>query len=113
MWLPIATKAFATPHMVCLHTDSATAYNEPLPEVSGSDPYIIRQKTKVDIGGGRTTAVKAGTQTIDGFWSHLRTHITGNPSKMSESLGSMIRMAQYKYWACGRDSLAMLADTLK
>eukprot|EP00971_Amphidinium_carterae_P338308 6475576-Amphidinium_carterae.1 len=73
---------------------------------------IFAKQTKVDIGGGRTANVKSGTQTIDGFWSHLRTHISGNPSKLSDSLDSMIRMSQYSYWAGGKDPLAMLADTL-
>eukprot|EP00971_Amphidinium_carterae_P328022 6459699-Amphidinium_carterae.2 len=42
LWLPIARKAFSTPHMVCLHTDSARAYNDELPGV----PHVHQWYTR-------------------------------------------------------------------
>eukprot|EP00971_Amphidinium_carterae_P245048 4865295-Amphidinium_carterae.6 len=67
LWLPIARKVFLTGHRVCLHTDSARAYNVPVPEVSHTS--VVHQVKKVDgvwvrpIFAKRTTIEIA--QTID------------------------------------------------
>eukprot|EP00971_Amphidinium_carterae_P062153 1230502-Amphidinium_carterae.1 len=126
LWLPIARKVFPTGYRVCLHTDSARAYNVPLADVSHTSvvhqvkkvdgvwvrPIFARQTT-IDIGGGRVAKVKSGTQTIDGFWSHLRDHISGNPARASDSVDGMIRMAQFLYWAGGAEPISKLPGTFR
>eukprot|EP00971_Amphidinium_carterae_P256217 5087097-Amphidinium_carterae.1 len=75
---------------------------------------IFARATHIDLEDGRRVPVKSGTQTIDGFWTHLRSYVVGNPAHGAEleTLDSMVRLAQYHFWAGGQDPVAQFASTL-
>ena len=68
-----------------------------------ANPKYVKLYTHNLPGGGKLR-VKGGTQIIDRFWRHLRSHLGTAPRKPgSDSLRRRIRSAQWTYWNRGRD----------
>jgi hypothetical protein len=119
-------QAFANKHLkdrkVVLHTDGARAYRLKVPGVIHDN--VVHQKKLVIIKGkkvwlkprfvkvavhhlpdkGGKLKVKAGTQIIDRFWSHLRRHLGSNSARVSShALRRKVRSGQWTYWNKGTD----------
>ena len=130
-WKPLAEKCLRD-KMVILCTDGARSYKLRLPGVMHT--WVVHKKKRVKIGGkwrgikpkfvklhthylppkGRKLVVKAGTQIIDRFWSHLRTHLGTGPRKPGTvSLRRRIRSAQWTYWYRGHDLWEKTCEGLK
>eukprot|EP00971_Amphidinium_carterae_P053890 1061197-Amphidinium_carterae.3 len=70
-------------------------------------PVFSKLKT-ITLSNADKVDIKTGTQTIDGFWKHLRSCINGNAAKDeldSDTLDGMIRFSQFQSWAHDRDPL--------
>jgi hypothetical protein len=122
-------KKFAEKHLkgrkVILHTDGAKAYRikvdgvlhdnvvhqKKLVVVKGKNvwlkPKFVKVHTHILPNKGGKLLVKAGTQIIDRFWSHLRRHVNPNSSRVnSAALKRRIRSAQWTYWYKDQDQWA-------
>ena len=96
--------------------------------------WVVHKKKRAKIGGkwrwikpkfvklhthylppkGRKLVVKAGTQIIDRFWSHLRSHLRSGPRKPgSINLRRRVRSAQWTYWYRRQDLWAKTCEMLK
>ena len=114
-WTPFAVKRLKGRNVI-LHTDGARAYamkidgvihdkvihKKKLMEIKGKQVWVKPKFTKVfnhTLPGGKKIKVKGGTQIIDRFWSHLRTHLGKRSSPPgSRALRRRIRSAQWTYW---------------
>lgn len=117
---------FANKHLknrkVVLHTDGARSYRISVPGVLHD--HVVHQKKRVTVNGesvwlkpkfvkvvthklpngGGNLKVKAGTQIIDRFWSHLRSHLKSNSNTVgSHGLRRAVRSAQWTYWFKGQN----------
>ena len=117
-WAPLKEHYLENNNLV-LHTDSARAYKAPITGVVHT--RVVHQVKKVNGVWlpptfsrdakircpltGKKIKVRSGTQTIDGFWTHLRGALRSRPSNKPEVVEEYVRMAQYKYWASGHDPL--------
>lgn len=119
-WKPIADKVLKN-RKVVLSTDGARTYRLKLPGVLHT--WVVHKKKRIKIAGrwtwvrpnyvklfthtlpdGSKLTVKGGTQIIDRFWSHLRSHLGHrNRRPGSASLARRIRSAQWTYWHRGED----------
>ena len=119
-WAPTASK-YLKGRSVILHTDGARAYKMKVDGVihdnichsmklvarSGgsvwSNSTFVKTVTH-NFPGGQKLSVKAGTQIIDRFWRHLRSHMDGNGSEVgSVTLRRRVRSAQWTYGYKGED----------
>ena len=124
-WAPIKEHYLANKNLV-LHTDSARAYKAPITGVVHT--RVVHQVKKVngvwlpptfsrDVKircplTSKKVKVRSGTQTIDGFWTHLRGALRSRPSNKPEVVEEYVRMAQYKYWSSGHDPLEFFRRTM-
>ncbi|CAE6928585.1 unnamed protein product [Symbiodinium natans] len=114
-WRAIGTPLLSDRHVV-LHTDGARAYKLKLPGVCHCNVVHKKKRTIVNkkvvwvkphytkvynlkLPNKKTLKVKSGTQIIDRFWGHVRTHI----KHTSRAPGNLIlrrkiRAAQFTYW---------------
>eukprot|EP00971_Amphidinium_carterae_P006451 127349-Amphidinium_carterae.3 len=67
---------------------------------------------QITLANGDVLDVKSGTQTIDGYWTYLRSCITGGVRDDNASLDAMVRFSQFVYWKQGADSFRSLAVTM-
>ena len=123
LWRPIADQCLSDRPLM-LHTDSARAYKERIPMVRHTS--VIHQMKKVGkkwiqptfvktllmrLPGGKKLKARSGTQTIDGFWTHLKRQVTRcrvcNPNTIDE----FVRFAQ-SYWAQNHDPMDMLRESM-
>eukprot|EP00971_Amphidinium_carterae_P260987 5177525-Amphidinium_carterae.1 len=125
MWRPLTRSCFVKGQPVVLHTDSARAYSLDVPDITHTSivhqlkringvwvqPVFTKVK-EITLSNGDVIQVKAGTQTIDGFWSHLRSNLSGGIKGDNDSMDGMIRMAQFQYWNMGQDAFRALAKTM-
>jgi hypothetical protein len=130
-WKPLAEK-YLRDKKVVLCTDGARSYKLRIPGVMHT--WVVHKKKRVKIGGtwrwikpkfvklhthylppnGRKLVVKAGTQIIDRFWSHLRSHLRSGPRRPgSINLRRRVRSAQWTYWYRGQDLWAKTCEMLK
>ena len=119
-WKPIAKKHLEGRNVI-LHSDGARAYKMKVKGVIHDS--VVHKKKRVTINGksvwqkphytkvcthilpsGKKIKVKSGTQIIDRFWQHLRTHLK-HTSRKPDSPGLMrrVRAAQWTYWHRGDD----------
>eukprot|EP00971_Amphidinium_carterae_P136919 2713197-Amphidinium_carterae.1 len=54
----------------------------------------------------------AGTQTIDGLWQDLREECKARVSGDPDHIDGFIRLAQFKYWCSGMNSMAALGHSV-
>ncbi len=120
-WEPIAKRDIQNKKVI-LHSDGARAYKMAVPGVVHDN--VAHKKKKVKIGNKmvwvrpkfaklvthrlpglrKSVKVKAGTQIIDRFWEHLRSHLkycVRTPG--STTLKNKVRSAQFTYWNKGED----------
>ena len=123
-WQKIAEDHFVGSRVV-IHTDSARAYRAP---VAGClQTLVVHQLKKVDgvwqlpkwstckrldLPGGGSLRVRTGTQTIDGFWSHLRKGIGHCHRSDPKLVNQMVRETQFRYWNSGLDPVKALGQTM-
>ena len=119
-WAPTALK-YLKGRKVILHTDGARAYKLKVDGVihdnvchskkrvvrSGrivwANPAFVKTVTHT-LPDGEKLRVKAGTQIIDRFWRHLRSHLEGHTAGVgSATLRHRVRSAQWTYWHKGAD----------
>eukprot|EP00971_Amphidinium_carterae_P212603 4219394-Amphidinium_carterae.1 len=116
IWAPHAQELVGSDTV--MHTDSARAYKRPIAGVLHTS--VVHQLKKVDgiwvrpvfsqkktVAGpnGDVLEVRTGTQTIDGFWSHLR-EACRYSKRSVESIDAAVRQAQFNYWSQGKDRVA-------
>ena len=124
VWQPIASRWLEHANLV-MHTDSARAYKAPIAGVHHTTvihqlkkiqgrwvPPTFSSTINIKTGKGCKKKFKSGTQTIDGFWAHLRRELRRRPSNRPEVVEEHVRMAQYKYWSSGSDPLEFFATTM-
>ena len=124
IWRPLAKKYLAGRSLI-LHTDSARAYQEPIPGVQHTS--VVHQLKKIKgkwvqpkfvetvkfiKPDGQKLIVKSGAQTIDGFWSHLKRQVTRCHSRTPDTIDQYVRFAQFMYWSQGRDPMEMLKESM-
>lgn len=126
-WAPTASKYLKGCNVV-LHTDGARAYKLKLDGVIHDN--VCHSKKRIGHGGrsgwnnptfvktvthtlpdGQKLRVKAGTQIIDRFWRHLRSHLEGHTAGVgSATLRRRVRSAQWTYWHKGDDLWAKTGE---
>ena len=124
IWRPLAKKYLAERSLI-LHTDSARAYQEPIPGVQHTSVVHQIKKVKgkwvqpkfVETVKFRTPknkrmVVKSGTQTIDGFWSHLKRRVMRCHSRKPNTIDQYVRFAQFIYWSQAEDPMDMLRESM-
>ena len=123
-WQKIAEKYFVGSRVV-IHTDSARAYWAPvrgclqtrvvhqLKKVNGiwTKPIFARN-TLLDMPNGKKLQVRSGTQCIDGFWAHLRSHIGKNHNSDENLVAELLRACQFRFWCSGSDPMIRLGATM-
>ena len=124
LWRPLAKK-YLEGRSLILHTDSARAYKETIPSVKHTS--VVHQKKKIKgkwihpkfvethkirLPGGRCLCVRSGTQTIDGFWAHLKKQVMRCHVRNPEVVDQYVRLAQFLYWSQGNDPMDMLRDSM-
>ena len=117
--------------MVILHSDGARTYKLKVPGLL-HDMAIHKKKLVIRNGqriwlnpkyselrthttpDNTTVHVKTGTQIIDRFWQHLRSHL-GRMKRTtgSSTLEARIRSAQFTYWYKGKDLWLKTGDMLE
>jgi len=76
-------------------------------------PTFVKTVTHT-LPDGQKLRVKAGTQIIDRFWRHLRSHLEGNTAGVgSATLRRRVRSAQWTYWHKGDDLWAKTGELLQ
>ena len=129
-WKPFAKK-YIEGKKIVLHSDGARSYKLKLRNVLHDQ--AIHKKKKVVVNGvakwvnpkyskiiiheienKQKLYVKSGTQIIDRFWSHLRTHL-GRMKRTtgSKTLEARIRSAQFTYWYKREDLWMRTGDMLQ
>ncbi|CAK0840716.1 unnamed protein product [Prorocentrum cordatum] len=114
-----------------LHADGARAHKLRIPGVLHDD--VARVKKKVakqgstiwiqskfsnmvnhEFPSGETVRVKSGTQIMNRFWSHLRTHFGKRTRRVDTiAMRRRVRSAQWTHWNKGRDLWARTGDMLQ
>ena len=124
LWRPIA-KQYLAGRSLILHTDSARAYKESIPCVQHTSvvhqlkkvkgkwvhPKFV-ETVKLQLPGGKRMVVKSGTQTIDGFWTHLKRQVMRCHCRDPNTIDQYVRLAQFLYWSQGRDPMDMLRESM-
>ena len=124
LWRPIAAQ-YLSGRALILHTDSARAYKERIPMVRHTS--VVHQLKKVGkkwiqpsfvktfmmrLPGGKKVKIRSGTQTIDGFWTHLRRQVSKCKGRNLDTIDEFVRFAQFSYWAQNDDPVCMLRESL-
>ena len=123
-WQQISSEQFVGSKVV-IHTDSARAYRAP---VKGClQTMVVHQLKKVDgqwvqptwsttkdltLPHGGTLRVRSGTQTIDGFWAHLKRGIGKHHRSDPTLVHQLMRESQFRYWHGGVDPMRALGQTM-
>ena len=125
MWRPIGER-YLKGKRIILHTDSARAYSlcmddvvhtvvihqrKKLTDTLWLEPSFV-EKTILDLPGGGRFAVKSGTQTIDGWWTHLRRSLVNRGTDDDDRIMKLVRLAQWRKWEQGKDYVTALAHVI-
>ena len=85
--------------------------------IKGQTVWVIPKYSEIKkhiLPDGQNLFVKTGTQIIDRFWSHLRTHLGRRAHKVNNrSMWRRVRSAQWTYWEKGQDLWVRTGEMLR
>eukprot|EP00971_Amphidinium_carterae_P075927 1500105-Amphidinium_carterae.1 len=110
-WLPLTRACFTKGHVCVLHTDSVCAYSRDIPHVHHTNVVhqlkkvggvwvrpVFSDHKRITLENGDHMHLRSSMQCIYGFWTILRSCLTGGVRSNVITVDSMVCLAQYSYW---------------